>query len=333
VFGRHTSLKRARTREAFFGYCFISPWMFGFAVFTLGPMLASLWLSFCRYNPSEVSAEVRWVGFANYSNMLFADPLFWKSLWITLRYSVISIPVGLVAGLAIAMLLNQKVRGMALYRTCFYLPMVLGGVATSLIWMWLFSPSQGLINAGLAQLFHYMGSDSWVTHAISWPITAVFGQAEDNPLLPGWTTSEAGALNALILMSLWGVGGSMIINLAGLQSIPTIYYEAAAIDGAGPWTRFRRITLPLLSPTIFFNLVMGVIGSFQVFTQGFIMTDGGPNDETYFYVLYTYRNGFEFFKMGYASALAWVLFGIILVMTLMVIRSSSFWVHYEAQKR
>ena len=326
-------MTRQERREAISGYLLISPWLIGFTVFVLGPMVASAVLSFCRYDPSSVHAAVRWVGPANYTRIFTGDPLFWKSLSVTFRYSIISIPLQLSGGLALALLLNHKVRGIAGYRTAFYLPMVLGGVATSLVWMWLLSPSQGLINIGLAKVFQFLGSDSWMSHAVAWPIQFLFGRAEEGSLLPGWTSSERGALNSLILMSLWGLGGSMIINLAGLQGIPKVYREAAEIDGAGRWRRFWQITIPLLSPTIFFNLVMGVIGSFQVFTQGFIMTGGGPNRATYFYVLYIYRNAFEFFQMGYASALAWVLFLIILTMTLMVVRSSSIWVFYEARKR
>jgi multiple sugar transport system permease protein len=325
--------RNQRFREAASGYLFISPWIAGFLIFALGPMLASLYLSFCRYDPSQVKSGSVWLGLANYIKLFTDDENFWPSLWVTFRYSIISIPVQLLAGLGVAVLLNQKVRGQRFYRTCFYLPVVLGGVATSLIWMWLFSPSQGLINVGLANLYETLGRDSHLTHILSRALQSVFGRAEDNPLLPGWTASEHGALNSLILMSLWGVGGSMIVNLAGLQAIPGVFYEAATIDGAGRMSRFWHITLPLLSPTIFFNLVMGVIGSFQVFTQGFIMTAGGPKNATRFYVLYTYQNAFEYFKMGYASALAWVLFVIVLVFTLLIVRSSAAWVFYEAQKR
>jgi len=322
-----------RTREAIHGYLFISPWLLGFLVFVAGPMAASLVLSLCRYNPAQVSGHIRYVAFSNYARLFTEDPLFWKTLGVTLRYAVVSIPLQLAGGLALALLLNRPIRAIWAYRAVFYLPMVLGGVATSLIWMWLFSPSQGLINIGLAKVYDLLGSDTWMAHAVAGPLQFLFGRVEEASLLPGWTSSERGALNSLILMSLWTLGGSMIINLAGLQSIPNVFYEAAEIDGAGRWKRFTRITLPLLSPTLFFNLVMGVIGSFQVFTQGFIMTGGGPNHATHFYMLYTYRNAFEYFKMGYASALAWVLFLIILVLTLLVVRSSSFWVHYEAQKR
>lgn len=323
----------ARVREALTGYLFISPWVIGFLVFVLGPMMTSLYLGFTRYNPSAVRESIRWVGLANYTRLFTEDPVFWKSLGVTAYYSLISIPLQLAGGLALAMLLNLRVRGIAFYRTAFYLPVVLGGVATSLIWLWLFSPTQGLINVGLLNLYDALGRDSVVTRIMAGAIQFVFGSAEEGSLLPGWTSSEAGALNALILMSLWGLGGSMIVNLAGLQGIPSVYYEAAHIDGAGPVRRFVSITLPLLSPTIFFNLVMGVIGSFQVFAQGLIMTQGGPNNATRFYVLYVYQNAFEFFQMGYASALAWVLFVIILTLTALVIWSSKGWVFYEAQRR
>jgi len=326
-------VSKKRVREAASGYLFIAPWVAGFTLFTLGPMAASAILSFCRYDPSAVHGTLEWVGLANYARMFTGDPLFWKSLSVTLRYSLISIPLQLSGGLALALLLNRHVRGIALYRTAFYLPMVLGGVAISLLWLWLFSPSQGLINIGLAKIFDFLGQDSACAHLLAWPLQAVFGKADADSLLPGWISSERGALNSLILMSCWTLGGSMIVNLAGLQAIPKTYYEAAEIDGAGRWTRFWRITIPLLSPTIFFNLVMGVIGSFQVFTQGLIMTAGGPNNSTCFYVLNTYRNAFEFFRMGYASALAWFLFVIILSLTLLVVRSSSLWVFYEAQRR
>lgn len=326
-------IRRARVREAATGYLFIAPWIVGFSVFLLGPMLASLYLSFSRYNPSLVHGHIRWVGAENYLSLLTDDPVFWRSLLVTLHYSVVGIPLQLAGGLALALLLNQKIRGIALYRAAFYLPVVLGGVAMSLIWLWLFSPSQGLINTGLAGLFDFLGRDSAATRVLSGFLQALFGSADEGSHLPGWTSSEQGALHSLILMSLWGLGGSMIINLAGLQSIPGVYYEAAHIDGAGPLTRFFRITVPLLSPTILFNLIMGIIGSFQVFTQGYIMTQGGPNDATRFYVLYIYQNAFEFFRMGYASALAWVLFLIILLLTLLVLRITRGWVFYEAQKR
>ncbi|MDX9975644.1 MAG: sugar ABC transporter permease [FCB group bacterium] len=324
--------RRTRAREAMTGYLFISPWLVGFAVFVFGPMLASLYLSFTRYDPSAVHGSIQWLGLQNYTRLFSSDPLFWHSLWVTFHYSIVSIPLQMAGGLALALLLNQKVRGIGLYRAAFYLPVVLGGVATSLIWMWLFSPSQGLINTGLAALFDFLGTESAATRTLSGALTFLFGSA-DGGLLPGWIASEQGALNALILMSLWGLGGSMIVNLAGLQSIPGVYYEAAEIDGAGPFTRFFRITLPLLSPTILFNLVMGIIGSFQVFAQGYIMTEGGPNNATRFYVLYVYQNAFTYFQMGYASALAWVLFVIILALTAFVLGTSRGWVFYEAQKR
>ncbi|MBI4559153.1 MAG: sugar ABC transporter permease [Candidatus Hydrogenedentes bacterium] len=295
-------------------------------------MVASLCLSFARYNPSDVHGGIHWIGVQNYARMFSSDPIFWNALWVTFLYSIISIPLQLAGGLLVALILNQNIRGIALYRTGFYLPVVIGGVATSLIWMWLFSPSQGLINVGLSRIYEWLGRESPLTQGFATVLQFFFGAVEEGSLLPGWTASERGALNSLILMSLWGLGGSMIVNLAGLQSIPNIYYEAAHIDGAGAFSRFWHITLPLLSPTVFFNLIMGIIGSFQVFTQGFVMTGGGPNNATRFYVLYTYQNAFEFFRMGYASALAWVLFVIILIFTLLVMRTSRAWVFYEAQK-
>lgn len=322
-----------RYREALTGFFYISPWIVGFTIFVLGPMVASFVLAFCRYNPAELNSSINWIGFANYRRMLADDPVFWKSLWVTFRYSIVSIPLQLAGGLALAMLLNRELRGIALYRTAFYLPAVLGGVASSLIWLWLLSPSQGLINVGLGNLYDFLGRDSWGTRAIASVLTTLFGVSEEGSLLPGWTSSDRGALNALILMSLWGLGSSMIVNLAGLQGIPSVYYEAAHIDGAGPLRRFMSITLPLLSPTIFFNLIMGVIGSFQVFTQGYVMTGGGPNNATRFYVLYIYQNAFELFRMGYASALAWVLFAVILTLTLIIMKTSSGWVFYEARQR
>ncbi|MCP4645939.1 MAG: sugar ABC transporter permease, partial [bacterium] len=225
-------VSRQRVREAFSGYLFITPWIIGFCVFILGPMAASMSLSFCRYDPSAVRDTLRWVGLTNYRKLFTDDPLFWQSLYVTIKYSLISIPLQLVGGLALALLLNRQTRGITFYRTAFYLPMVLGGVAISLLWLWLFSPSQGLINIGLAKVFDFLGLDSWLSHAVAWPLQLVFGRADADTLLPGWISSERGALSSLILMSCWTLGGSMIINLAGLQAIPNVYYEAAKIDGA-----------------------------------------------------------------------------------------------------
>jgi len=299
---RKTGLS-AITREKIDGYLFITPWILGFLFFTIGPMLASFYFSFTDYSLLEPS---KWVGLKNYRELFTEDPKFGISLSVTFRYSIASVPLGMVLALLVALLLNQKVPGMRFYRTAFYLPSLLGGVALTLIWMWIFSPAYGLLNTFLKLL------------------------GLEGPL---WFQSERWALPGLIIMSLWGIGGRMIIFLAGLQNIPGHLYEAAEMDGAGVMRQFWHVTIPMLTPTIFFNLVIGIIGSLQTFAQAFIATGGGPNNATLFYALYLYTNAFEFFEMGYASALAWILFAIILVLTLLVIRSSPMWVFYEGTLR
>lgn len=289
-------------REAIECYVFISPALFGFVAFTLGPILVSAYYSVTNY---DVLSRPRFVGVDNYTDAL-ADPLFWQSLRVSGVYALLSVPLGMTVSLLLAVLLNQKLPGITVYRTLIYVPSVLSGVAISLLWVWILNPSFGIINVLLAKV-------------------GIKG--------PQWIYSEEWALPSLILMSLWGIGGSILVNLAGLQGIPTDLYEAAEIDGAGSWRRFFSITLPMLSPVIFFNLVMGIIGSLQTFTQAYVMTRGGPNNATLFYVLYLYQNAFSWFKMGYASALAWILLLIILVLTLLVFRSAPFWVYYEGEKR
>jgi len=293
----HPSLYR---REMLFGYLMISPWVLGFIAFVAGPMLASVYLSFTNW---RLIGSARWVGLENYRSMLFEDPRFWKALYNTAYYTLISVPLGTLGSLLLALLMNQKVRGIQFYRTMYYLPVVTSGVATALLWQWIFNPRFGLLNYLLSRV-------------------GIPG--------PDWLVSEVWSKPAFIVMSLWGIGGSMVIFLAGLQSIPEEFYEAAHLDGASPWQRFRHITLPLLSPTTFFVLVIGVIGSFQIFTSAFVITNGGPADSTLFYVLYLYQNAFQYFRMGYASALAWVLFVIILGLTLLQFRLASRWVYYEA---
>jgi multiple sugar transport system permease protein len=212
--------------------------------------------------------------------------------------------LGLIVGLLIALLMNARVKGMTVFRTIYYLPSVVSGVAVALLWQWVFNPQMGVIN-GILWLFKIHG--------------------------PGWIYDENWVIPSFIIMSLWGVGGSMIIYLASLQGVPTDLYEAASIDGADSKRRFFSITIPMITPVLFFNLIMGLIGSFQVFTQGLVMTSGGPNNASLFFVLYLYRNAFQYFKMGYAAAMAWVLFIIIMVLTLLVFRSSSWWVYYESE--
>ena len=299
---RPRATSRMAFREAVDGYLFAAPLLVGLIVFTVGPVLASLAISFCKY---DIFTAPRFVGARNYAE-LFRDPLFWQSLKVTVIYSICAVPLGLTLGLAVALLMNQKIRGIALFRTIYYLPAVVSGVAVALLWVWIFDPSYGLANV-----------------ALRW-----FGIPPSQ-----WLASPTTSLMSLILMSLWGVGGGMVIYLAGLQSVPQHLYEAAALDGANMWQRFRHVTLPMLSPVIFYNLIMGIIGSFQVFTQAFVMTNGGPVNSTLFYVLYLFRQAFNYYHMGYASAMAWVLFAIILTLTLVVFRSSALWVYYEGDKR
>jgi len=294
----HMSLSRRETVEFFL---FITPVLLGFLVFTLGPVVASLLLGFTQY---DIIKPPRWVGLANYIT-LFNDPLFGQSLKVTALYAIMNVPLTLVFALLIALLMNQKVKGIGFFRTVFYLPSVLSGVAVSLLWLWIFHPNYGLVNF----LLYKIG------------ITG-----------PGWLFDETWALPSIVIMSLWGVGGGMLIYLGGLQGIPTELYEAAEIDGAGKLKRFFHITLPMLSPVIFFNLVMGIIGAFQEFTSAYVMTNGGPNNATLFYNLYLYRNAFIYLKMGLASSMAWVLLVIVLLMTFLVFKSSPMWVFYQSSR-
>jgi len=304
-------------REAVEGLLFAAPWLVGFFLFTAGPMLASILLSFTRWDGITPMHRIEWVGVQNYEEIFLRDERFWKSLRNTFQYVVGAVPLGTCVALAVALLLNQNVRGLPLFRTLFYLPSVVSGVATAMLWMWLFNPTFGLVN--------------WAIRNVSRWLSALTGVAVRIPE-PGWLTSEQWVIPAFVIMSVWGVGNAMLIYLAGLQGVPQHLYEAADLDGAGTWSKFRHVTLPILSPTIFFNLVMAIIGTFQTFTSAFIMTGGGPNEASLFYVLYLYRKAFEQFQMGYASALAWILFVIILGFTLLVIKSSPLWVYYEGER-
>jgi multiple sugar transport system permease protein len=287
-------------REAIVGYAFIAPWVFGFLVLTAGPILASLVLSFCEY---DVLHPVKFVGLDNYAALPW-DPTFWKSMTNTL-WMVAAVPLGMAVGLGVALLLNMEVRGQRFYRTVYYLPAIVPVVASSLLWLWVLHPEFGLINVTLHQVLGLSG--------------------------PKWLQDEAWSKPALILMGLWSAGAGMIIWLAGLKGISKEYYEAAEIDGAGPISRFIHITWPMLTPYIFFNLVMGVIGAFQIFTNAYIMTDGqgGPVDSTLFYVFALFNQAFRYFRMGYASALAWILFLIVLALTMVNWKLRKKWVVTE----
>jgi multiple sugar transport system permease protein len=279
------------------GLLFTAPWLVGFISFTAYPVLASLYYSFTQY---DVLSPPHWVGLGNY-RQLVSDPLFWTSLYNTLYYAVFFIPVSLVLQITIAMLLNFRVHGMVLYRTIVYLPSIVPTVAGSLLWLWMLNPQFGLVNQALSFL-----------HIAT----------------PGWFSDPAWSKPALILMSMWGIGTGIVIYLAGLQNIPQHLYEAAELDGAGVIAKTIYVTIPMLTPTILFNLVMSLIGTFQYFAQVYIITNGGPLDSTLFYGLYLYNNAFAYLRMGYASALAWILTRIILFITMGVFKSSGRWVYY-----
>lgn len=289
--------------EMLAGAFFIGPWAFGFLTLTAGPVLMSLVYAFCRYS---VIHPAQWNGLDNFSQLFLRDGMFWYSLANTL-YMLIAVPLGMVVGLGIALLLNAEVRGVRVYRTIFYLPAIVPLVASSILWIWVLNPENGLINNVLRML------------------------GVSNP--PLWLNSPSwllGSKAAMVLMMLWGAGSGMIIWLAGLKGIPGHLYEAAKIDGAGPVSRFRHVTLPMLTPYIFFNFVMGAIGTMQIFSQAFIMTQGGPADSTMFYAYYLFNHAFRYFRMGYASALAWILLLIILALTAVQMYASKRWVYYES---
>ena len=297
---RHMSLA---TREAITCYLFLLPWATGFILFVLGPILASLVLSLMRY---DIVTPPYFVGLSNFRELFLTDIRFLGSMGNTAYYVALYVPLHMIVALGLALLLNQKVRGMPAYRTMFYIPSIVPIVAGSILWVWILQPEWGLINS-LLGIFGIKG--------------------------PLWLASLTWSKPSLILMALWGSGAAMIICLAGLQGVPQHLYEAAEIDGADRWQRFVRITLPMLSPTLFFMLILGVIGSFQVFTTAYVMTGGGPAESTLFYMLYLYRRAFVFLNMGYAAAMAWILFVIVLVLTIVQFRLANRWVYYEAEQR
>lgn len=297
----------ARRREAIAGYLFILPWLIGFLAFIAGPMLFSLYASFTNY---DVTSSMRWVGLGNYIRLITDDPLFWTSLYNTGFYVLFAVPLGIVTGLLIAVLLNQQIPGQRVFRTIFFLPKVLTGVAVLLLWLWVFNPEFGPINTFLR----------------------FFGVA--NP--PLWFSDPTWAKPALVIMSVWGAAGGYIIYLAGLQGIPKHLYEAATIDGAPPIKQFLSITVPMMSPTIFFKLITGISGAFQFWEAALIVSDGGkggPSYSTLFYGLYMWQKAFTEYQMGYASAMAWILLIIILVITALQFYISRRWVYYEGEVR
>jgi multiple sugar transport system permease protein len=305
------------------GYAFISPWLLGFAFFTAVPVGLSFYYSLCDYSLLQPPA---YIGLDNYRE-LARDPVFWQSLFNTLLYAALALPVGLVIALAIALLLNADIRGKTLYRTFMFLPSLVPAVASAMIWLWLYNPKLGLINIAINAV------GRWVNPLLT-PVNAALRAVGSPPIDisgPGWLTNTPWAMIALVLMSFWGLGNTIVIYLAGLQDVPKDLYEAAEIDGATGWKKLIHVTIPCLSPVIFFNVIMALIGTFQIFGAPYIMTTGGPARSTYFYTMYVYDNAFEFLKMGYASSLAWVQLLIILALTGIAFWTSRRWVHYQGK--
>lgn len=296
----------ARTRrDLWLGLAFISPWLLGFFALTLYPILASLYYSFCEY---RVLSPPKWVGLRNYVELFTDRDYFLPSLANT-AFMFIELPIALVLSVGIALLLNQRLRGIALFRTIYYMPSVVPTVAASILWLWLLNPEYGLINKTLEWL--HLPTTEWLQS-------------------PVWSKPS------FIILDLWMIGGGIVIYLAALQGVPEHLYEAADLDGASAWVKIRHITLPAISPVIFFNLILGIIGTFQYFTQAFLMTGtppGGPANSTLFYALYLFQNAFTYFRMGYACAMAWVLFLLTLLATLLVFKTSARWVYYEGEER
>ena len=296
-----TGNRRTREiRKTVIGLLFISPWLIGFLWLTLYPMLASFYYSFTEY---QILGAPKWIGLANFQEMFGRDKLFWTSVGNTLYYAAVSLPVGTVFTILLALLLNRKVRGMSLYRTLYYVPTVVPAIASVMLWAWILNPKVGLVNFILS-------------------LVGIEG--------PGWFNDPVWAKPALIVLGLWGMGGGVVIYLAGLQDIPSHLYEAASLDGANSIQKALHVTIPLLTPTILFNVVMGLIGAFQYFTQAFVAQGafGGPLNSLLFYNLYLYRNAFSYYRMGYASGLAWVLLVFVLAVTLGIFKTTGRWVHY-----
>jgi multiple sugar transport system permease protein len=298
IVGGSTNQQIKRALQA---YLYLLPWILGLIIFWVGPIIASFYFSFNAY---DVLTPPQWIGLTNYQKAFFDDQLFWPSLGRTLKYSGIVVPLGLMGSLSLAALLNRGVKGTNIYRTMFYIPRLAPAVATAMLWKWLFNPSLGPINTALG----------WV---------GIEG--------PGWMTRKEWAMPAIIIMNLWAsVGGNtMLIFLASLQGVPQSLLEAAEIDGAGGWHKFRHVTLPMISPTILFNLVLGVIGALKVFTSAYVATEGGPSYATWFYALHIYRHSFQYYRMGYGAALAWIFVVVVLFFTWIQMSLSNRWVYYE----
>ena len=290
----------AETRECLWGFLFALPWLLGLLVFTIGPIFVSMGLSLTRY---DVISTPEFIGAANYVRAFFEDELFWPSLGRTFRYAITVVPFSLIGSLCLALLLNQGFKGTNLFRTLYFLPHLTPSVAMAILWRWLLQPNVGPVNFVLKSI-------------------GIKG--------PGWLTDPKWALNSLILIALWGAmgGNNMLIFLAGLQGVPEELYDAAEVDGAGRWHKFRHVTLPMISPTLFFNLIIGVIGALKVFAMAFVSTGGGPSRATWFYALHLYNWAFQYYEMGYAAALAWIFAVVVVGITLIQFRMGNRWVFY-----
>ena len=296
-------MTRAVRRDLRNGLLFVSPWLVGLVVFTLYPILSSFYYSFTTY---DIISPAEFVGIGNYKDLLTTDPLFWPAVRNTIFLVCILIPCNLLLALSLALLLNTKVRGMAFFRTLFFLPSIVPDVVVAVLWAWMLNAQFGLLNGTLRQ--------------IGLPTV-------------GWLTDPLWTKPSLILVALWTVGGGMVILLAALQDVPEQLYEAADLDGASPWRKIWHVTLPMLTPTIFFNLVLSIINTFQYFTMAFVLTGGtgGPVSSALVYMMLLFRNAFSYFKMGYASAMAWLLFVFIFALTWVVFRTAQYWVYYEGE--
>lgn len=292
-------ITKSEFRETLYMYGFIAPWIIGFILFTGGPILVSGYYSFTRY---DIANPPVFIGLKNYID-LFQNDLFWKSSGVTLYYTLVGVPLGLFVSLIAALLLNVSIPGQRIFRTIIYMPSVVSGVSLSLLWLWLLNPDFGAINMLIYNIFNVQG--------------------------PQWITDQHWVIPSLIMMSFWTLGNNVVIYLAGLKGVPANLYEAAQIDGASKLKQFWHITIPMVSPVTLFLLITGVIGSFQVFVQADVMTEGGPNYASYFYVYYLYQQAFKSFNLGYASAMAWILFVVVGFLTWIMMKLSNKWVHYE----
>lgn len=286
------------TKDTIGFFAFAAPWIIGFILLTLVPMVASLFISFTEW---DILSPPKWNGAQNFQT-IFSDPIFYKSIRVTIVYTIFSVPINLIVSVFVAMLLNNNLKGMNMFRTIFYLPAIISGVVVAIVWLWMYNPDYGIINSFLRTL-------------------GIEG--------PGWVYDEDWAMPSMIIMSLWGVGSNIVLFLAALQGISTEFYEAAHMDGANFWDRLLHITIPGISPIILFTFLTGVISALQTFTQAFVMTQGGPNNSTNFYAFNIYNNAFVWHKMGEACAQAWILFIIIFILTFISLKASKGHVHYD----